>query len=97
VIRRLGGRNLAEMARIASALGAWDEGRPLEQAPERAAVAVDALFRGIGMPIHVGELGVPQANAERMIEHALKNFNADPQREFLRERELLKSVLLAAW
>jgi alcohol dehydrogenase class IV len=97
VIRRLGGRNLAEMARIASALGAWDEGRPLEQAPERAAVAVDALFRGIGMPIHVGELGVPQANAERMIEHALKNFNADPQREFLRERDLLKSVLLAAW
>jgi hypothetical protein len=32
-----------------------------------------------------------------MLEHALKNFNADPRREFLRERELLKTVLLDAW
>jgi hypothetical protein len=32
-----------------------------------------------------------------MLEHALKNFNADPQREFVRERDLLKDILLAAW
>lgn len=97
VMQRLGIRNLPEMARIAQALAVWDETQPLEAAPLRAADALDALFRDIGMPIRVGELGVSQDSAERIIEHALKNFNADPKREFVRERDLLKNVLLAAW
>ena len=97
VIRRLGARNPAEMARIAMALGAWDDGAPLGEAPQCAADAVDALFRSMGMQIRVSELEVPKANADRMLEHALKNFNADPQREFVRERDLLRDVLLAAW
>jgi len=97
VVRKLGARNPAEMARIAQALGAWNGTEPLEAAPQRAAAAIDALFRNIGMPTRVGELNVPKENVERMLEHALKNFNADPQREFVRERELLRDVLLAAW
>lgn len=96
-VRKLGARNPAEMARIAQALGAWNGTEPLEAAPQRAADAIDALFRNIGMPTRVGELNVPEENVERMIEHALKNFNADPKREFVRERELLRDVLLAAW
>lgn len=97
VIRKLGARNLQEMACIAQALDAWNERAPLESAPQRAADAVDALFRDLGMPTRVGALDVPPENAERMLEHALKNFNADPRREFLRERDVLKDVLLAAW
>lgn len=97
VMRRLGARNLPEMVRIAQALDAWDETQPVEEAPLRAADAIDALFRGIGMPTRVGELGVPRDSAERIVEHALKNFNADPKREFVHERDLLKDVLLAAW
>ncbi|MGQ0749773.1 MAG: iron-containing alcohol dehydrogenase, partial [Betaproteobacteria bacterium] len=97
VIRKLGARNLQEMAHIAQALDAWTDSDPLDTAPRRAADAVDALFRGIGMPTRLGELDVPRENAERVLEHALKNFNADPKREFGRERELLKEVLLAAW
>jgi alcohol dehydrogenase class IV len=97
VIRRLGARNLTEMARIAKALEAWDETQPLEETPLRTADALDTLFRRFGMPIRVGELGVPRESAERILEHALKNFNADPKREFVRERELLKDILLAAW
>jgi alcohol dehydrogenase class IV len=97
VIRKLGARNLREMVRIAQALDAWNDNAPPESAPQRAAEAVDALFRDIGMPTRVGELDVPKENAERILEHALKNFNADPKREFLRERELLKTVLLDAW
>lgn len=97
VIRKLGARNLREMARIARALDAWSDSDSLDTAPQRAADAVDALFRGIGMPTRVRELNVPGENAERMLEHALKNFNADPNREFVRERELLQEVLLAAW
>lgn len=97
VIRRLGNRNPREMARIAQALGAWDGDEPIASAPQRAADAVEALFRTIGMPTRVGELDVPKESADRMLEHALKNFNADPKREFVREREFLKEVLLAAW
>lgn len=97
VMRRLGARNLPEMARIAQALEVWDERQPLDQAPLRAADALDAIFRSIGMATRVGELDVPRESAERMLDHALKNFNADPKREFLSERDLLKEVLLAAW
>ncbi|HEX6006375.1 MAG TPA: iron-containing alcohol dehydrogenase family protein [Burkholderiales bacterium] len=97
VIRRLGARNLPEMARIAQALGAWNGSEPLKQAPQRAADSLDALFRSIGMPTRVGELDVPKESVDRMLEHALKNFNADPKREFVRERDVLREVLLAAW
>ncbi|MBI4208005.1 MAG: iron-containing alcohol dehydrogenase [Betaproteobacteria bacterium] len=97
VMRRLGARNLPEMARIAQALDAWDETQPLERAPLLAADALDAIFRSIGMPTRVSELGVSQESADRVLEHALKNFNADPKREFVRERDVLKEILLAAW
>ena len=33
----------------------------------------------------------------RVLEHALKNFNADPKREFVRERALLLEVIERAW
>jgi hypothetical protein len=32
-----------------------------------------------------------------VLENSLKNFNADPKREFVRERDLLDGVLQAAW
>jgi len=97
VIRRLGARNLPEMARIAEALGAWDGSEPPAEAPDRAADAVEDLFGDMGMPTRVGALNVSKDSVERMLDHALKNFNADPKREFVREREFLREVLLAAW
>ncbi len=97
VMRRLGTRNLPEMAQIARALDAWDETQPLEQAPLRAADALDAIFRSVGMPTRVGDLGVLVESAPRLLDHALKNFNADPRREFVRERAFLSEVLLACW
>ena len=97
VTRRLGPRNLPEMVRIAGALDAWDHTQPPEQAPARAADALEAIFRSTGMPTRVGELRVPRESAPRILEHALKNFNADPQREFVCEREFLNEVLLDCW
>jgi hypothetical protein len=32
-----------------------------------------------------------------VLEHSLKNFNADPKRDFVRERELLAGILESAW
>jgi alcohol dehydrogenase class IV len=95
VMRRLGARNPREMAQIARALKVWDG---IEASAHlRAADALDEIFRQLGMPVRVGALGVPQNGADRILEHALKNFNADPNREFVRERELLRDVLLASW
>ncbi len=97
VMRALGGRNLPEMVRIAQALDVWEDAQPAEGAPQLAADALDATFRGIGMPTRVGELGIPPESAERILAHALKNFNADPKREFTREREALFALLRSCW
>ncbi len=39
----------------------------------------------------------PREGLARMLENSLKNFNADPQREFVLERALLYDVLQQAW
>lgn len=97
MMRRLGGRNLQEMTAIATALGAWEEGRPASDAPLRAADALENIFRSVGMPTRLSELDIPRASLPRLLEHSLKNFNADPQREFVRERDFLLGVLHDAW
>lgn len=97
VMRALGERNLPEMGRIAQALGAWDGTGSAQETPRLAADTLDAIFRRAGMPTRVAELGVPRESAERILAHALKNFNADPKREFVREREQLLSLLQSCW
>ena len=58
---------------------------------------LDADFRSIGMPTRLSELKIDRAVFPRLIEHSLRNFNADPKREFAREPEMLMQVLDAAW
>jgi hypothetical protein len=43
------------------------------------------------------ELNIPRDSLETVVEHSLRNFNADPKREFLRERDALLAALEAAW
>lgn len=97
VMRRLGSRDPEAMAAMARALGAWREGDAIEAAPERAAAALEKVFDSIGMPTRVSKLGIPRESLDSILEHSLKNFNADPKREFVRERELLREVLEATW
>jgi alcohol dehydrogenase class IV len=97
VLRRLGARDADAMARLAQGLGVWDEGMPLAEAPLRAADHLDQFFAGLGMPIRLRELDLPREGLIRVLENSLKNFNADPKREFVLERELLHDVLLQAW
>jgi len=97
VMRKLGGRDLADMRRIAAALGASREGDAPEAAPERAAGAMEQLFASMGMPTRVSQLGIPRESLSNILERSLKNFNADPGREFIRERDLLWEVLQSAW
>ena len=97
VLRQLGGRDPDAMVRMARALDVWEEGAPLDEAPFRVADALDAVLHSLGMPTRLSALGITRAKLPRVIEHSLRNFNADPKREFVRERELLSQVLEAAW
>lgn len=93
VIRHFGARDPEAMALIAQAFG-MNDSRP---AQERAADAVERAFAQAGMPVRLRELNIPRDSLATVLEHSLKNFNADPNREFLRERAALMAALDAAW
>ena len=97
VMRRLGARDPAAMCRIAQALDVWTDGDPLGEAPERAASALEAIFQSIGTPTRLSQLDFPRESLPTILEHSLKNFNADPRREFVRERDVLWDVLQSTW
>jgi alcohol dehydrogenase class IV len=97
VMRKLGSRDPEAMGAIARALGAWHEGEPIEEAPERAAAALERVLESVGMPIRLSQLAIPRESLATILERSLKNFNADPKREFVRERERLMSVLESTW
>jgi alcohol dehydrogenase class IV len=93
VIRHFGARDPKAMALIAEAFGVTDD----RAAHERAAEAVELAFKQAGMPIRLRELDIPRDSLETVLNNSLKNFNADPKREFLRERDALLAALQAAW
>jgi alcohol dehydrogenase class IV len=97
VMRRLGCRDPEAMARIAQALDAWRAGDPLDSAPHKAAAALESIFHSAGMPVRLAQLDIPRASLPEIVERSLKNFNADPRREFVRERGLLLETIEAAW
>ncbi|HEX2826314.1 MAG TPA: iron-containing alcohol dehydrogenase family protein [Burkholderiales bacterium] len=97
VMRRLGHRDPEAMCRIAAALDVWREGDPVQDAPERAAAALEQAFRIIGTPTRISQLDIPRESLPAILEHSLKNFNADPKREFVKERDLLLDVLESTW
>jgi alcohol dehydrogenase class IV len=97
VMRRLGSRDPEAMARIARTLDCWGDADPLEAAPMKAAAALEQIFQSAGMPVRLSQLNIPRASLPLIVERSLKNFNADPKREFVRERALLLETIEAAW
>lgn len=93
VIRHFGARDPEAMALIAQAFEITDS-RP---AHIRAADAIEGAFLQAGMPVKLRELDIPRDSLATVLENSLKNFNADPSREFLRERDALMAALDAAW
>jgi len=49
------------------------------------------------MPTRLSELRIERERLPQVLELSLTNFNADPRREFVRERGLLWEILDAAW
>lgn len=94
MLRRLGGRDPEAMARIAQAL---EIAGPPAEVPARIAERLETDFAALGMPTRLSGLGIERERLPQVLELSLKNFNADPRREFVRERELLATTLEAAW
>jgi alcohol dehydrogenase class IV len=97
VLERFGGRDPESMTRIAAALGVGDVGRPAAEAPRRIAAKMAEVFRGLGLATRLSALGIDRARLPQVLEISLKNFNADPKREFVRERDRLGETLHSAW
>jgi alcohol dehydrogenase class IV len=93
-LRRLGERDPEAMALIARGLGI--AGAPAEL-PGRIAERMEAQFSSLGMATRLSGLGIARERLPQVLELSLTNFNADPRREFIRERGLLGEVLEAAW
>jgi len=96
-MRLLGSRDPQCMCRIAETLGVWKEGDPVGEAHLRAADEVQKLFDALNMPANLSVANIPREAAPTLLELSLKNFNADPKRRFVTERELLRGVLEACW
>jgi alcohol dehydrogenase class IV len=95
MLRQLGDRDPDAMARIAAGLGI--SGASLSEVPGRIAEKMDAEFSALGMPTRLSGLGIARARLPHVLELSLRNFNADPRRDFVRERERLAQILEAAW
>jgi len=95
VLRKLGYRNAQEMQAIANGLGI--AGTHAEDAPAQAADFLAATFTKLGMPARLRDLQVPEDGLPALLEDSMKNFNADPKREFLAHRDELQDVLNACW
>lgn len=97
VLRHFGARDPEPMASIARALGVLHAGDSTDQAPERVAAELERIWVEVGMPVRLSQLDLPRESLDTVLENSLKNFNADPRREFVRERDTLRAALEAAW
>jgi alcohol dehydrogenase class IV len=85
------------MCSIAEALGVWRPGMSETDAPARAADHLAKLFDAMGMAGRLRDLEIPEEGLPLIVEDSMKNFNADPKREFLEHREELHQVIKACW
>ena len=85
------------LCNIAESLEVWQPGDPVEEAPERAAAGLIRVFKGLGMPENLTQLGIPKSSAPTLLKNSLTSFNADPKREFRHHQEMLGEVLAACW
>jgi alcohol dehydrogenase class IV len=95
MLRRLGDRDPEAMAQIAAELGIT--GVPPAAVPERIAETMEAVFRSLGMTTRLSGLGIERERLPQVLELSLRNFNADPKRDFVKERGTLEEILQASW
>jgi alcohol dehydrogenase class IV len=84
-------------ARIAEALGVWQEGMSSEASAAATAHALETILQSTGMPTRVRQLAIRQEDLPLLARDTLKNFNANPgARSESYVNEMLR-LLQAAW
>jgi alcohol dehydrogenase class IV len=95
-VRVFGERNLDDMVAIGRALGLADL-EPTAEAVPQVARAIEAFFGQLGLKTRIRDYGVAQDMLPRILDFSMKNYNADRNRQFLRETGTLKETLAQAW
>jgi alcohol dehydrogenase class IV len=62
---------------VAEAVGVWRDGMDARQAAVAVADALEDLYRRIGVPIRLRELGIPREDLPLIASQTVKNFNAN--------------------
>ena len=88
---------LERARRIAEALGVWRDGMSGQEAADATADAVERIYRGVGMPVRLSELSIPQEELALLANDTLKNFNANPGARSEDYVERMLSLLKACW
>jgi alcohol dehydrogenase class IV len=94
-ITHFGNRNPTEISRISSAIG-----HPIPAAafsPDKVRENVSIFFRKLGVTPRLRDVGVARETLSQYRDFALRNFNADRNRQFLSEMSALTSILEEAW
>jgi len=62
---------------VSAALGVWRDGMDERQAGSAVADALEGLYRRVGVPISLRELGIPREELPLIANQTVKNFNAN--------------------
>ena len=84
-------------ARIAEALGVWQEGMSSEVAAAGTADALVSLYRSIDMPTRVRDLAIPEDDLPQLARDTRKNFNANSGARADTYVDEMLQLLRAAW
>jgi alcohol dehydrogenase class IV len=90
-------RDASAASQIAEALRVWTEGMSADAAAVATANALESLYRSIGMPTRVRELGIPEDDLPLLARDTLKNFNANPGVRSESYVDDMLQLLRAAW
>jgi alcohol dehydrogenase class IV len=97
VTRHTPPHNTNSTARIATALGVWQDGMSAEAATLATAEALERFYRALAMPARVRELDIPEADLPLLARDTLKNFNANPGARSDTYVDDMLRLLQAAW
>jgi alcohol dehydrogenase class IV len=97
VMRQLGPADAGATARLAQALGVWQDGMTPTEANAASADALEAFYRAIGMPVRLAELDIPRDDLPLLAEDTRKNFNANPGERPADQVGRMLALLQAAW
>jgi alcohol dehydrogenase class IV len=97
VTRLTAAPDIDSAARLATALGVWQDGMSVTAATAATADALAAFYHSIGMPTRVRELEIPETDLPLLAQDTLKNFNANPGLRSEDYTHSMLQLLQAAW